>query len=220
MPETRDLPVTLTAEEKAARAVDLSQAMGDYEAAVESKKLTMAEARNAVEIALNRAKRLGRAILEGVEVRPVEVALSFDRDHARAITTRSDTGAVIEARPMTAREIEEADQGVLFGPDATVQAVAVADAMDEAAARARSRAEFSLLAWNAKLPEASRLPDEALNGLIEGGLTEVGPLLALESEEATRLTGLAVEALIPFFDALEAEYEGPVDAFAVMTAAL
>lgn len=118
---TKDLDISLSDEEVADRGERLARAVAERKTVEEEKaKATRAFAERLKAIDL-RVLQLTNAVNDRKEARPVLVSDRADLRRLLIETYRHDTGAVIDSRPMTQDELEEARQMNIFGPGVGVR---------------------------------------------------------------------------------------------------
>lgn len=121
MTETKMLPVMLNETEQHERSQEMSTKfieLVDMKATHASRKKAMADAEKALDYELS---NLARIVKQGKELRPVECRIVPNVERSTMDTVRLDTGEVVESRPMTRTEYEEAMQVPLFQDTADVR---------------------------------------------------------------------------------------------------
>lgn len=111
--ETRSLYCALTQPEFNARATEYAKADQDLEALELEKKQVNDEIKDKIGGAVTEQRRLRRIVLERREKREVSCTWYADWASKSMLLRRDDTGEVVEARTMTADEVQK---GFDFGP--------------------------------------------------------------------------------------------------------
>lgn len=103
-PVFRDLPCKLTTDERERTAQALAQALDDRELVEEQKRETASQHKAQLEVLDARIGALKKRVISGEEVRPVPCHVVDDDRRYVVEWFRSDTGELVDSRPMTAEE--------------------------------------------------------------------------------------------------------------------
>lgn len=102
----RTLAVQLTDAELLEQAKRMAEATEEAEAAEAEQKTAATHYKAKAEEARGKAKAARTLLRNGYDYRSVKVTMTLDFDKKIVTITRDDTGAVVEAREMTARELQ------------------------------------------------------------------------------------------------------------------
>ena len=102
--ETRSLPCVLTEPELLERGNRVADVLRDLEDLDEKRKQAAADFKGRIDVLDATARQLGKEIRTKTEYRMVEVVRETDYRRNVAEVVRSDTGEVIESRPLTPAE--------------------------------------------------------------------------------------------------------------------
>jgi hypothetical protein len=102
----RTLSVQLTDAELLEQARRMAEATEEAEAAEAEQKTAATHYKAKAEEARGKAKAARTLLRNGYDYRSVKVTMTLDFDKKIVTITRDDTGAVVEAREMTARELQ------------------------------------------------------------------------------------------------------------------
>lgn len=130
------LPVRLTQEELATKALELAAEVVAKEALQGEKDLANENWRGRIKTHEAEITRLSQLIVAGAEERDVQCRREYDVPGGYLVrTVRTDTGATVLERPMTDDERERVRQGDLFPPGEPASAIGGPEpTTDEAAA--------------------------------------------------------------------------------------
>lgn len=103
---TRQLPCILTDEEKLNLGQEVGKESQELQEATDRKKEVTAQLTAEVESHRAAVQRLGSLLSNGFEYRPVKCEMRIDRKKDLVVTTRTDTGEVIERRPLRPSEMQ------------------------------------------------------------------------------------------------------------------
>jgi hypothetical protein len=101
---TKELECPFTQDELRNLGLSLANAIGDLEALAQEKAEFMADLKGRLKDAQAKVKLMAEKIRTGSEVRLVECRLEKDYLANAVRTYRTDTGELVEERPMTAEE--------------------------------------------------------------------------------------------------------------------
>lgn len=104
---TRELRVTLTAEERAEHEKSCATLIRDLDVLEAKKREAVSEWNAKIKTLKKRMAKASEAAVEGFEVRDVECEDRPDFDSKVVRTVRTDTGDVVETRSMTADERQD-----------------------------------------------------------------------------------------------------------------
>lgn len=110
--EVRSLPCTLTEAEFLERSRGLANVTNDI-ATEEARQVEVkAEMKARLAVLTAQQAKLASAVSRGEEYRDVEVLVEFDENALLVRSVRSDTGALVDERPMTESERQRVLPGV------------------------------------------------------------------------------------------------------------
>jgi hypothetical protein len=106
----RSLPVKMSSEEQATAALELARTCAELRDLKVEKDQVYAAWRKRIKDYDGRVSHAVEQVNKGLQTAEVEIEESYDLEREEATLTRLDTGEVIEVRPMTQDEIEQARQ--------------------------------------------------------------------------------------------------------------
>lgn len=104
--EVRKLPCQLTPDEVRLRGIDLANSNTAYADLEDEKKRVVRDMGERLKAINSTIHELKDAVRHGVEVREVDCDVTIDRYLGKATITRTDSGEVVEVRPLTPREAQ------------------------------------------------------------------------------------------------------------------